>query len=147
MSLKDKVVLACAVAGLHHGGQLYGGRPYTYHLKSVVDKVNFLYGESSKLKLLQQIAWLHDIVEDTEVTPDDLSDYGFSSDVRFAVLAVSKIKGESISDYYDRVALNKLAFKVKIADTMSNLEHSLRDGHVKRVMKYTKQIQELYKRK
>ena len=145
--MKNKTTLAQMVAFQKHGCQLYGGRPYSYHLTMVVDKVNFLYGESPKLKLLQQIAWLHDVVEDTDTTITYLSDCGFSPEVLFAVGSISKIKGESLSDYYDRVANSKLAFKVKVADTLSNLEHSLREGVVKRINKYTNQLQELYKRK
>ena len=147
MTNYDKVILAEMVATREHGDQLYGGRPYTYHLKCVFDKVCLLYGESRKLKLLQQIAWLHDVVEDTNITLQGLLNAGFSEDVVKAVDALSKQSNEELSDYYDRVAKNKLAFKVKIADTLSNLEHSLREGATKRIVKYTNQIQELYKRK
>ncbi|MCP4321781.1 MAG: hypothetical protein GY787_07995 [Alteromonadales bacterium] len=145
--MKNKVILAQTIATHLHGDQLYGGRPYTYHLKQVFDKVNFLYGESPKLKQLQQIAWLHDVLEDTDCKPDQLRDYGFDNEVVTGVLMLSKINGESLPKYYDRVAMSKLALKVKVADTLSNLEHSCREGMTKRINKYTVQIQELYSRK
>ena len=147
MNHKDKVKQAEYCATCLHSDQLYGGRPYTYHLRCVFEKVNLLYGESPKLKQLQQIAWLHDVIEDTEVTPQDLIDYGFELAVVGAVQAISKRETEPLNFYYDRVSKNKLAFKVKVADTLSNLEHSCREGMTKRINKYTNQIQELYKRK
>lgn len=143
-----QVGFAKMLASNLHSDQLYGGRSYTYHLQNVVDKVNFLYGESPKLKQLQQVAWMHDLLEDTSATALSLvGDYDFSDEVVNAVVAITKIEGESLSNYYDKVSKNKLAFKVKVADTISNLEHSCRESQTKRIYKYTNQLQCLYKRK
>lgn len=72
------------------------------------------------------VAWLHDVVEDSEVAPVDLSDIGFSSDVVHAVQLLSRSYG---SDYgaYKRALLDapgeagRLARKVKLADARENL--------------------------
>ncbi|CAM0043476.1 metal-dependent phosphohydrolase [Vibrio phage 184E37-3b] len=142
----DQVLKAQMVAQFYHGDQKHGGYPYEYHLEMVVKKVEDLYPESPKLKLLQQVAWLHDVVEDTDIDPQFLLEE-FGAEVTNAVMVVSKIEGEDLYDYYDRVATNKLAFKVKVADTLSNLEQSCKESMTKRIFKYTNQIQELYGRK
>lgn len=147
MSTNVFTTIAKGLSRSMHEGQLYGGRPYSYHIDCVVSKVNFLYGESPRLSELQQVAYLHDILEDTELTDEVLHEMRFAEDVVDAVVAISKVDGEDLFDYYDRVSSNKLAFKVKVADTMSNLEHSCRESQTKRIFKYTKQLQELYARK
>jgi len=141
------VQLAKALSREGHSDQLYGGRPYSYHIDCVVAKVNFLFGESRRLSELQTIAYLHDIVEDIDTNLHQLKVLGFSKEVVFAVKCITKTEGEGLEKYYDRVALSKLAFKVKVADTLSNLEHSCRERQTKRINKYTNQLQELYARK
>jgi (p)ppGpp synthase/HD superfamily hydrolase len=46
----------------HHGEQKYGDRPYSFHLDQVVSYL-VPYGETA-----QVIGYLHDVVEDTDVT-------------------------------------------------------------------------------
>lgn len=58
-----------------------------------------------------------------------------------AVVSVTKIKGESYKDYIKRVRANDLALKVKIADTLCNLEESVKIRDMKRIKKYTKQLE------
>lgn len=137
------------LAKFEHGarGQMYGGREYEYHLSEVCKQVRFLYGESPKLDLILQVAWLHDIKEDCGYTDEMLLEEGFVEEVVFAVACISKRPNESLEDYYDRVALSSLAMKVKIADTLSNLMHSLRERNTKRINKYTQQLQQLERRR
>ena len=123
----DEVLKAQMTAQFYHGGQKYGGYHYEYHLEMVVKRVEDLYPESPKLKLLRQVAWLHDVVEDTDIDPQFLLEE-FGAEVTNAVMVISKIEGEDLYDYYDRVATNKLAFKVKVADTLSNLEQSCKES-------------------
>ena len=147
MSTNILLTLAKGLSRAGHEDQMYGGRPYSYHIDCVVSKVGFLFGESPKLSSLKIVAYLHDLLEDTSTSPSDLFAYGFSQEIVDAIVAISKIDGESLEDYYVRVVKNKLAFKVKIVDTLSNLEHSCPESQTKRIKKYTNQIQRLYELK
>ena len=65
-------------------------------------------------------AWLHDVVEDCDVTMDDLLAQGFPEEVVRAVDALTRRDGEEPSAYYRRVAADSLALKVKYADLADN---------------------------
>lgn len=145
---KSKLAMCVAVGA--HSGQMYGGRPYKYHLQMVADMVNSLYPESPKLELLLQVAWLHDVIEDTEITGYDLTEIGFCKEVVDAVVAISKRPDDNksnLTQYYERVAESKLAMKVKIADTMANLTQSTKEGSYDRVGKYSRQLVHLHELK
>ena len=66
----------------------------------------------------EMVAWLHDVVEDTGVTLDDLA-AEFPAEVLAAVDAITKRADEG-DDYYRRVAANDLALLVKHADLADN---------------------------
>ena len=71
----------------YHGEKRYGEHPYVVHLDAVAEIVQ-QYGEPAVV-----IAYLHDVVEDTEVTIDDLADEGFPTEVLDAIQALTKLKG------------------------------------------------------
>jgi hypothetical protein len=68
----------------------------------------------------RMVAVLHDVVEDTEATTDDLALAGCPSDVLQAVDAISRRPGEDHEAYLARVAANDLALVVKRADIADN---------------------------
>lgn len=123
-----------------HKGQMYGDKDYFYHLVSVVTKCKELYESCDNAENLIVVAWLHDILEDTFVNSTMLN-YRFGSEIADAVVSVSKIKGEDYSNYIQRVKSNRLSLKVKIADTLCNLEESIRIQDERRIKRYTKQLQ------
>ena len=69
-------------------------------------------------------AVLHDTVEDTSVTFEDLADAGFSSDIITAVQALTKTEGESRLEAAQRAARNAVARQVKLADVADNMDLS-----------------------
>jgi (p)ppGpp synthase/HD superfamily hydrolase len=71
---------------------------------------------------VEAVAWLHDVVEDTAVTLDDLRADDFPERVVEAVDAISKRKGESFADYYERVKANPIALVVKWHDVADNAD-------------------------
>jgi (p)ppGpp synthase/HD superfamily hydrolase len=98
----------------HKGQHRWGGEPYITHPEAVAEMVDTFTEK--------QVAWLHDVVEDTNVSLKDLTDYGFSETVVEAVDAITKRKGEEEYDeYIERVARNDIATEVKIADITHNL--------------------------
>lgn len=98
-----------------HAGQLdKQGKPYIDHVLRVVEAVQD--GEE------QAVAALHDVIEDTPVTLDELRMGGFfPPHVIDAVDAITRRDDETYSEYITRVARNDLARTVKIADLRDNL--------------------------
>lgn len=132
------LVLARALAYKFHEGQKYGEYPYTYHLECVANSVSG--GNFSGVDSLGVIAMLHDILEDTKCTTATLSAL-FDHHIVDAVVDLTKFGDESYEDYIATVKANPLAKKVKMHDTLCNLQESLVGGDMKRVVKYSKQMQ------
>ena len=93
-----------------------GGEPYILHCLYVMHKVGPDDHE------LMTIAVLHDVVEDTNITIDDLKEMGFSDRVIWGVKALTHQKDEPYMDYIKRISFNPDARKVKMAD----LDHNSR---------------------
>ncbi|RDI20174.1 HD domain-containing protein [Lentzea flaviverrucosa] len=105
---------AIAIATTAHDGQVdKSGRPYIGHPLRVMAS---LTGEHE-----QMAAVLHDVIEDTPVTADDLRAHGCPAAVVDAVVALSHLPEEPQEDYLRRVAANPLALSVKRADISDNL--------------------------
>lgn len=86
------------------------------------------------------VAMLHDIIEDTETTLEDLK-YQFSQEILDAVDHITRRKGESYADYIGRVSVNDLSRAVKIADLQDNmnitrLRSRLGNNDMSRLFKY-----------
>lgn len=79
------------------------------------------------------VALLHDVLEDTDATEADLES-NFMTPVIGAVVAITKVKGESYEDYLIRVKSNPIAREVKIADILSNLGDNPTD---RQILKYS----------
>lgn len=73
---------------------------------------------------LKTVALLHDTIEDTKLTVNDLKLMGYSQTTIDAVVAITKRDDEKYMDYIKRVALNPLAKQVKIADLNDNLNRN-----------------------
>lgn len=106
--------IAKRIAEEAHEGQLdKGGFPYINHPASVA---SVLEGDR-----LRAVGWLHDVVEDTEWTLDDLRRRGVEEDVVQAVDVLTRRKhSETYSEYIERVSHNEMASKVKVADLWNN---------------------------
>ena len=108
---------AIQLAARAHAGQVdKAGQPYILHPLRVMLRLN---GTEERIA-----AVLHDVVEDTEVTLEDLQTTGFSDAVVTAVEALTKRPGESRLDAAARAAENKIARAVKLADNAENMDLS-----------------------
>lgn len=107
------IVKAHQIASKAHQGQVdQGGHPYILHLEAVAHLVTTV---EEKV-----VALLHDIVEDTQVTYDDLRK-DFDDTIIQAVDAMTKReKTEKFMGYLRRAKANPIAKKVKIADMIHN---------------------------
>lgn len=70
----------------------------------------------------QMAAVLHDVVEDTPVTLEDLKAQGFPQEVLEAVEALTKKQGETRLEAARRAAQNPIARVVKLTDVADNLD-------------------------
>ena len=114
MTTPDKAIQIAVSA---HVGQVdKAGQPYILHPLRVMFSV-----ETPHERLA---AVLHDVVEDTEITIDDLADEGFPTEVLDAIQALTKLKGESRLDAAMRAVRNPIARKVKLADLADNMDMS-----------------------
>ena len=106
---------ALEVAAAAHTGRFDRyGRPYLLHPLRVMERL--------KTEEERMTALLHDVVEDSAITLDDLRREGFSAEVVAAVDALSKREGEAYPGYLARVEQNPLARRVKIADLEDNMD-------------------------
>lgn len=97
-----------------HAGQKYGERPYIVHPADVAARVAD-HGPNAVMA-----AWLHDVVEDTPITLDDLRREGFPDHVVEAVDAVTRRSGETYMQFVHRAAEHPLGRIIKLADNASN---------------------------
>ncbi len=88
------------------------GEPYVMHCIRVMMGVNGLHA--------QQVALMHDLVEDTQVTFDDLRQRGFADEVVQAIELVTHQPDVSYAEYVVRLKENELARQVKISDLRDN---------------------------
>lgn len=108
---------AVAIATHAHDGQLdKAGRPYIGHPLRVMAGVTERGGGDHE----RMAAVLHDVIEDTTVTADDLRAAGAPPAVVAAVIALSKGPDEPQPDYLARVAADPIALAVKHADIADN---------------------------
>ncbi len=100
-----------------HAGQTdRGGAPYILHpLKLMLEMTD----EAARIA-----AVLHDVVEDTPLTLDDLRAHGFEELVIGAVEALTKRPGESRLEAAHRAAAHPVARRVKLADVRHNMDLS-----------------------
>lgn len=67
-------------------------------------------------------AALHDVVEDSAWTLDDLRARGFPADVVDAVDHLTRREGEDYDAFVDRAAAHPVARRVKVADLEDNMD-------------------------
>jgi (p)ppGpp synthase/HD superfamily hydrolase len=105
---------AISIAANAHSDQKdKAGKPYILHPIRVMLKLN------SEEEMI--IGVLHDVIEDTNITSDDLLLSGFSINIVNTLICLSRDKKQSYDSYIDNICTNKLACKVKLADLEDNM--------------------------
>ncbi len=108
-TLDDAIAL---VTAKFHGVTDKAGQPYLLHCLRVMLNVS-----DPRAK---QVAVMHDLVEDTDVTMADLQVKGFEEAVLAAVELVTHDSRFSYAEYVVRLKANELARQVKLADLRDN---------------------------
>jgi (p)ppGpp synthase/HD superfamily hydrolase len=107
----------------HKGQKRIGGEDYITHPIAVCEMVKAQgYGEDFQIAAL-----FHDLLEDTDVTENEILQYG-NQDVLAAVLLLTKKKGCDMAQYIGGIKGNEIAFVVKSADRLHNLQSAMAVG-------------------
>lgn len=135
LSPAQELALAIKIAAEGHLNQKdKGGNPYILHPLKVMH-----YLKTDDFQLMA-IAALHDVVEDTDVTAADLVLLGFSNRVKDAVVLLTKKDDQTPEQYFNGIASNYDAIRVKLSDLRHNSDvrrlKGLSDNDLLRVRKY-----------
>lgn len=137
-TLEDAIVLATQA----HRQQIYPtsqGEPFILHPLRVMLQV---VSDAERV-----VAILHDVIEDTECTLDDLRHSGYPERVIDALDRLTHRDGETYEAYIERIKDDQLARQVKLADLEDNLANNRRLAECtssievqERIMRYERAI-------
>jgi len=88
------------------------------------------------------VGLLHDVVEDSAITFDDLLQRGVDKEIVDTLRLLTRPGEMSYDEYLDRIAKsgNRLAIRVKYNDLCHNLKRGRAGGHEKQVAKHEKAL-------
>ena len=112
MSTLEKAISLAVLA--HQGQRDRYGRPYLLHPLRMMMRMN--------TEVEQIVAVLHDVVEKSGQTLDDLRREGFAEDILAAVDRLTKRPGEDYETHIERAKGDPLSRRVKIADLEDNMD-------------------------
>ncbi len=135
MVFTDLTYKAMKIAYKAHEGQTDAlGAPYIFHPARV--------GAAFDTEAEVCVGLLHDVVEDTEVTIEDLRKAGFTEDILKALSLLTHEKSIPYMDYVASVAENPLARAVKIEDLKDNIKREP-EGEKRNEKRFEKHIRAL----
>jgi len=111
MATLEKAILIAAQA--HEGQTDKSGAPYILH------PLRMMMRMESEAAMIAAV--LHDVVEDSDWTLEQLRGEGFSEEVLKAVDCLTNRDGESYDEFIVRVQTSIIARQVKIADLEDNM--------------------------
>jgi (p)ppGpp synthase/HD superfamily hydrolase len=108
------------------------GRPYVLHVLRVMHRL------TTDDEMI--VGVLHDLIEDTPYTLDDLRRMGYPKHILDALDSVTRREGETYEQFVDRAAANPIGRRVKLADLEDNMDirrlSEVSDRDVTRLRKY-----------
>ena len=133
MTEKTMIENARALAAECHDGMVDKyGNPYMEHLERVADRVREMeydfVDETSEIEMYVATAYLHDIVEDTDIPRGGLL-RAFPADVVTAIFKLTRKKGMTYAEYIEElmsrgnalILSGKIARVVKLADLLDHV--------------------------
>jgi len=130
----EHIIFPADFAAKAHENQKYGKHPYIKHLNHTVEIFNSHlncivddYQDYYLAGVVESAAWLHDILEDTEITYEELI-HNFGQAVADLVQAVTDESGKNRKERKAKTlpkvrAYGYLAVAVKLCDRIANVEH------------------------
>jgi (p)ppGpp synthase/HD superfamily hydrolase len=135
-TLEDAILLAVQA---HRGQKDKNGTPYVLHPLRMMLR---LMTDAERM-----VAVLHDVVEDTPHTLEDLRRAGYPEEVVQAVDCLTRRDTETYDEFIERLKPNPLAYKVKIADLEDNMDvrriSEIKESDFERLRRYRKAWAEL----
>lgn len=138
MIYTDKTKKAMKIMVRQHKDQLdKSGLPYILH--------PWLVAEWQNDEVRTIVALLHDVVEDTDMTFEDIKNEGFSDEVVDAIKLLTHEDDYDNDEYLMGIATNDIAIDVKLADlkhnsTISRLD-KVEEEDIKRAERYKRNIE------
>ncbi len=135
-TLEDAISLA---AKAHRGRKDKAGAAYILHPPRIMLRM--------RSKEERIVAVLHDVIEDSKYTLEDLRKAGYSPKILRSLDCLRKHKGEEYEEFIKRAKGNSLARRIKIADIQDNLDlariRNLRERDFVRIKKYRRALSAL----
>jgi (p)ppGpp synthase/HD superfamily hydrolase len=129
--VEDAIVLAVAA----HRGQSYPSNPPQPFILHPLRVMVQCATDEERI-----VAVLHDVIEDTSYTLEQLRIRGYSAAVLAALDCLTRRPDESYEVYIERIAINDLASRVKLADLVDNIRNNLQlaptDETLRRIAHY-----------
>lgn len=115
MNYEEQIALNVAKKA-HQGQKDKSRKDYILHPLQVYE---YCFTSNGKIAAL-----LHDVVEDSDITLQQLLDIGINKEVVNAVNCLTKRENEKLNDYYERISTSDIAIEVKFADMRHNADES-----------------------
>lgn len=135
--LTKKAMKLCFDAHQHQVDK--SGMPYVFHPMIVAERMTS--------ELTTVVALLHDVVEDTDYTLEDLRAMGYPEEVISALSLLTHALSVPYMDYVKEIAKNQIAREVKLGDLRHNSDiarlSKVTEKDLARVEKYRKAIEYL----
>lgn len=134
--IKRQIQICHALAVVAHAGETRRDGTTDYfkgHVEKVANQFDANNGEWRE----HCAALLHDVLENSSTTEQDLINLSIDKEIVSAVVALTKTKGQDYAEYIKRVKANKIARRVKIADIFANISDAPRK---KQKAKYLKAL-------
>lgn len=126
----DRAIIIASTA--HLGQKDKAGEPYILH------PIRVMFSRKTEIERICSV--LHDVIEDTNITLEQLKNEGFSEEILSALDALTKRDGEDYDEFIDRVLRNKIDCYVKLADLSDNIDlkriNNPTEEDLERVKKY-----------
>ena len=110
------------------------GMPYVFH--------PFHLAEQMDDEISTVCALLHDVIEDTSLTPNDLQQMGFPQEVLNVLALLTHDESVPYMEYVKSIGKHPIAKKVKIADLLHNSDSSRLDSVDEKATERNKKYQE-----
>lgn len=109
-------------AELHAGQVDKAGEPYIGHVERVVGHLVRLFPDPTEIEI--HAAWLHDVIEDCGVIPQEIVERGYPLSVALIVGALSRPEGVSYNAWIDEIAEGGVesVIRIKLADLCDNTD-------------------------
>ncbi|WP_281226621.1 hypothetical protein [Flavobacterium aquiphilum] len=146
--LYHKIIEAKRFAVEKHGNQKYGIFPYEVHLINVVNVLlsNNIFPNTEENIDLWICAWLHDVLEDTTTTKQELISK-FGTNIYEIVWSLTDgehgNRKERKQTMYQKLSLNQNGIIIKLADRIANLEFSIINYNQEKINLYISENEEL----